>query len=77
MIGFGLCSLCCAFVTDYKQLFGCRALLGMFEGGTLPGIAYYLSNFYRRKELMFRVGVFVSACSLSGAFGGLLATGLS
>lgn len=44
---------------------------------TDSGIAFYLSCFYRRQELLFRIGVFVSAASLAGAFGGLLATGLS
>jgi adenylosuccinate synthase len=43
----------------------------------MPGIAFFLSNFYRRGELMFRIGMFISASSMSGAFGGLLATGLA
>jgi MFS family permease len=49
-------------------------LLGLFEGGMMPGITYYLSTWYRRHELALRIGIFVSAASLSGAFGGLLAT---
>lgn len=43
----------------------------------MPGFAWYLSSFYKRKELYFRVGIYVSAASMAGAFGGLLATGLS
>ena len=43
----------------------------------MPGIAFFLSSFYKREELLFRVGVFVSGSSLAGAFGGLLATGLT
>ena len=43
----------------------------------MPGIAFFLSCFYKRKELLFRVGIFVSASSMAGAFGGLLATGLA
>jgi len=43
----------------------------------MPGIAYTLSCFYRRRELLLRVGIFVLGASLSGAIGGLLATGLS
>ena len=39
--------------------------------------AFFLSNFYKRKELYFRIGIYVSAASMAGAFGGLLATGLS
>ncbi|OJD38741.1 major facilitator superfamily protein [Diplodia corticola] len=75
--GFGLVSLCTAFVHNFSQLMVARAFLGLFEGGTMPGIAFYLSCFYRRQELLFRIGIFVSAASMAGAFGGLLATGLS
>lgn len=43
----------------------------------MPGIAFFLSCFYKRGELLFRIGIFVSASSLAGAFGGLLAAGLT
>jgi MFS family permease len=39
--------------------------------------AYYLSCFYRRNELLFRMGIYITGASLAGAFGGLLAAGLS
>ncbi|KAF5232301.1 hypothetical protein FANTH_13045 [Fusarium anthophilum] len=74
---FGLVSLCTAFVRSFAQLLVLRALLGIFEGGTMPGIAFLLSCFYKRHELMLRMGLFVSAVGLAGAFGGLLATVLS
>jgi MFS family permease len=37
----------------------------------------YLSHFYRRTELALRIGIFYTAASLSGAFGGLLARALN
>ncbi|KAF4443578.1 major facilitator superfamily transporter [Fusarium acutatum] len=77
VVGFGLVSLCTAFVRSFAQLLVIRALLGVFEGGTMPGIAFLLSCFYKRHELMLRIGLFVSAVGLAGAFGGLLATVLS
>ncbi|GAW16979.1 hypothetical protein ANO14919_064280 [Xylariales sp. No.14919] len=77
VFGFGAVSIATAFVKTYEQLIGVRVLLGVFEGGTFPGIAYYLSSFYRREELYFRVGIYVSSASLAGAFGGLLAAGFS
>jgi sugar phosphate permease len=43
----------------------------------MPGLAYYLSNFYRRAELSFRVGILIAGASMSAAFGGLLAARLS
>jgi len=75
--GFGLISMSTAFVQSYEGLLGARAILGVFEGGAMPGMAFFLSCFYKRKELLFRIGIYVSAASIAGAFGGLLATGLS
>ncbi|KAH9904838.1 major facilitator superfamily domain-containing protein [Xylariomycetidae sp. FL2044] len=77
VVGFGAVSLATAFVQTYEQLCACRALLGIFEGGTMPGIAFFLSSFYKREELYFRIGIYVSAASIAGAFGGLLAAGFS
>jgi sugar phosphate permease len=42
----------------------------------LPGIAYYLSRWYRRSELSFRLGMYMITTPLAGAFGGLLASGI-
>lgn len=43
----------------------------------IPGIVYVMTTFYKRSELAFRIGVFLSlGPGLSGAFGGLLAAGL-
>lgn len=70
VIGFGFISMCTAFVRTFEQLCAMRALLGIFEGGAMPGIAFFLSSFYKRKELYFRVGIYVSAASMAGAFGG-------
>lgn len=41
-----------------------------------PGIAYYLSRWYRRSELAFRLSLYVVMAPLAGAFGGLLASGI-
>lgn len=75
--GFGLVSMCNAFVTSFSGLLVTRSFLGIFEGGAMPGMAFFLSTFYKREELLFRIGIYVSAASMAGAFGGLLATALS
>ncbi|KAL7625286.1 hypothetical protein AAE478_004502 [Parahypoxylon ruwenzoriense] len=77
VVGFGAVSVATAFVRNFDQLCAVRALLGIFEGGTMPGLSFFLSSFYKREELYFRIGIFVSAASIAGAFGGLLAAGLS
>lgn len=64
-------------MTDDKAgLFTCRFFLGLAEGGLLPGIVLYLSQFYTRSEYQTRVGLFWAAASIAGAFGGLLAAAL-
>jgi sugar phosphate permease len=42
----------------------------------LPGIAYYLSRWYRRSELAFRLSLYIVMAPLAGAFGGLLASAI-
>ncbi|KAM5344928.1 hypothetical protein ACJ41O_010790 [Fusarium nematophilum] len=73
---FGITSIGTAFVTTMSQLSGVRFLLGIFEAGILPGIAYYLSRWYRRAELVFRFGLYIVMAPLAGAFGGLLASAI-
>ncbi|KAJ5209320.1 hypothetical protein N7449_003699 [Penicillium cf. viridicatum] len=75
-LGFGICSVATAFVNDMSSASGIRFLLGVFEAGLLPGIAYYLSRWYRRSELAFRLSLYLVMAPLAGAFGGLLASGI-
>ncbi|VUC22711.1 unnamed protein product [Clonostachys rosea] len=75
-IGFGICSLCNAFVQNIHSASAVRFLLGAFEAGLLPGLSYYLSRWYRRSELVFRISLFVVAAPLAGAFGGLLSSAI-
>jgi MFS family permease len=72
-LGFGICSICTAFVHNIHSASGVRFLLGLFEAGMMPGIAYYLSRWYRRSELAFRLSLYIVMAPLAGAFGGLLA----
>ena len=76
-IAWGIVGTCMGAVKSYGGLIACRMLLGACEGGMFGGIILYLSMFYKRHELMFRLGIFYCAAPLSGAFGGLLATGLA
>lgn len=75
-LGFGVVSLCTAYCNNAATLSAVRFLLGMFEAGMMPGIAYYLSRWYRRSELAFRLSLYIVMAPLAGAFGGLLASGI-
>lgn len=74
---WGLVCTFMGFITSFAGLVICRFLLGMFEGGLLGGILVYLAMFYRRHAMVYRIGLFYCAAPLSGAFGGLLASGLA
>ncbi|KAL5318126.1 hypothetical protein ACEPPN_015231 [Leptodophora sp. 'Broadleaf-Isolate-01'] len=75
--GFGIVAMLTSTVSSFEGLVATRVVLGMLEAGVMPGIVFSLSCFYRRHELGARVGFYASVAPLSGAFGGLLATGLS
>ena len=68
--GFGVASLATAWVNDLESACGVRFLLGVFESGMLPGIAYYLSRWYRRSELTFRLSLYTVMAPLAGKFCG-------
>ncbi|KAL3461752.1 major facilitator superfamily domain-containing protein [Aspergillus heterothallicus] len=74
---WGIFTMCLGFVRNFGSFVVVRVLLGIAEGGLLPGMVLYLSSFYRRGDLAIRIGLFYTAASLSGAFGGLLARGLA
>ncbi|KAI9244950.1 major facilitator superfamily domain-containing protein [Phascolomyces articulosus] len=74
---FGLITMCIGFCYNFGGVFAGRFFLGIAEAGIMPGISYTLSTFYRRHELVTRVGIYASFASLAGAFGGLLAIGFS
>lgn len=75
--GFGLITMCIAFVESYPALVAVRALLGIFEAGIIPGLVFTLSQYYKRHEMAARIGIQSAMGSLSGSFGGLLASGLA
>ncbi|KAF9476455.1 MFS transporter [Pholiota conissans] len=73
---WGIVTTLSSLVESFGGLVAIRIFLGLCEGGLLPGIILYLSTIYKRHELQLRVGIFYASASLSGAFGGLLATAI-
>lgn len=53
---WGLVSTFTGFVTNYSGLLAARFFLGLCEGGLLGGMILYLSMFYRRHQLLYRIG---------------------
>lgn len=73
---WGACMLGMGFVYNWSGLMAARWWLGVAEAGLFPGVNYYLSCWYKRKEFGVRAAVFFSAAAIAGSFGGLLAAAI-
>ncbi|KAJ7781840.1 major facilitator superfamily domain-containing protein [Mycena maculata] len=73
MLAWGLVMTLMSLCNTYHELIIARIFLGLAEAGLFPGITFYLSVWYRRRDVAFRVAIFFSAATVAGAFGGLLA----
>ncbi|KAI1374479.1 MFS general substrate transporter [Hypoxylon crocopeplum] len=74
---WGLASTLQAAAFNWSGLMACRFFLAMAEAGFGPGVPYLLSFFYKRHELGFRCGLFLSAAPLATTFAGALAYGIT
>jgi len=54
-----------------------RCILGIFEASFGAGAPYYLSMFYQRKELAFRVALLTGMSPSANCFAGALAYGIT
>jgi MFS family permease len=59
--------------TSFSQLLLLRGLLGITEAAFGPGVPFYMTFFYRRSELAYRVGLQISAAPLATSFASSLA----
>jgi len=73
MLAWGLVMTLMCLCNTYHELIIARTILGLAESGLFPGVTFYLSLWYRRREVASRVAIFFSAATVAGAFGGLLA----
>lgn len=72
-VSWGIVSTLTGIVQNYTGLIVVRVLLGLLEGGLLPGLTVYLTLFYTKKEIALRFSYLFFATALAGACGGLLA----
>ncbi|KAI0489855.1 major facilitator superfamily domain-containing protein [Xylaria cf. heliscus] len=72
VLSWGVVASLQAVVTSYPLLIALRVLLGIGEAG-FAGVPFYLSFFFKRRELAFRTALFISAAPLASAFAGFVA----
>ncbi|ORY88082.1 major facilitator superfamily domain-containing protein [Leucosporidium creatinivorum] len=77
MVSWGIVMTLMGIVHNFAGLTAARFVLGLTESGLFPGICFYLTMWYRRREANLRISIFFSSATLAGAFGGLLAYGIS
>jgi sugar phosphate permease len=77
MILWGIVMTTMGLVHNFSGLMAARWFLGLAEAGLFPGVNYFLSAWYKRRELGIRAAIFFSAAALAGSFGGLLAAAIS
>ncbi|CAA7260730.1 unnamed protein product [Cyclocybe aegerita] len=76
MVAWGTVMTLMCLCNTYETLIIARVFLGLTEAGLFPGITFYLSLWYRRRDVAQRIAIFFSAATIAGAFGGLLAFGI-
>jgi ACS family tartrate transporter-like MFS transporter len=73
MVTWGLISIAMMFVEGKWSFYALRFALGVAEAGFLPGILYYLSQWFPKAERARAVSWFMLGIPLSTVFGGPLA----
>ncbi|KAJ2556486.1 hypothetical protein EV175_001971 [Coemansia sp. RSA 1933] len=77
MILWGVCSTSMAAAKNYSGLVAARFFMGVFEAGVGPAAPVILSYFYLRHELAWRTALYYGCSTFAGAFGGLIAYGVT
>ena len=62
-----------AIASSFASMIVLRALLGIGEAAFSPGVPFLFSYFFKREELAFRTGLFISAAPLATSFASSLA----
>ncbi|TGO21154.1 hypothetical protein BPAE_0237g00110 [Botrytis paeoniae] len=75
VLSWGIIASLQSIATSFAGLLVLRTLLGIGEAG-FTGIPFYLSFFFKREELAFRTGIFLSAAPLATSFASSLAWGI-
>jgi MFS family permease len=74
---WSVAATCMAGAFNPAGVFVCRLIVGLGEAMFGQAVALLFSFWYTKPELAKRVGIFISAGSLAGAFGGLIAFGVN
>ncbi|KAF9878699.1 pantothenate transporter [Colletotrichum karsti] len=71
-LGWGLATLCLAFVKNVEAIYGLRFLVGLFECCSFTGTIYVIGSWYRPSEVGRRIALFFISSPLGTMFAGYL-----
>ncbi|KAL1961664.1 hypothetical protein VTN77DRAFT_1339 [Rasamsonia byssochlamydoides] len=77
VVVWGALLACMAACKSFASLMVCRTLLGCAEAAIVPAWVVFTSQWYRKEEQAFRVGVWFSMCGFAQMFGGYVAYGVA
>jgi hypothetical protein len=70
---WGIMAACSAASKKFGDILACRILMVTVEAAFCPSAVFYMSFFYTRRELSFRVGIMGMMGYIAGAISGLIA----
>ncbi|KAM0723631.1 hypothetical protein Q7P37_000619 [Cladosporium fusiforme] len=76
IVGWGSMATIQAAAKSFAGMLPLRLLLAAFEAGFYCGVVFYLTLFYTRGELSFRLAIFFGSALLAAAFSGLISFGV-
>ncbi|CAF3312063.1 unnamed protein product [Rotaria socialis] len=74
---WGIASTLQAAAFNFAGIVVCSLFIGIGEAGFGPTVPFYYSIWYKRDEIAMRNALFIGCGALAGAFGGLIAYGVS
>ncbi|PPQ70812.1 hypothetical protein CVT26_014056 [Gymnopilus dilepis] len=76
MCAWSVVTMCQFWLTGRSTFLLTRALLGFIQGGFIPDLILYLSYFYTKYELPFRLALFWISSNICSIFASFLAVGV-
>lgn len=73
---WGVIAMLQAVAVNFAGMLILRLIIGGLEAGFFAGTVFYLSLFYTRHELAFRIALYFGSAVVAAAFSGLLAFGV-
>ncbi|KAJ5609818.1 hypothetical protein N7528_009084 [Penicillium herquei] len=74
---WGVVAMCTGAVQTFPQLVACRCILALFEAVFGCGAPYFLSLFYQRRELGYRMSILLGMSPVANCFASALSYGIS